>query len=127
MRPMELKLDQYFVHHQLVGPTADYIRRASLGLARDIGTGGYASLVTEYQSRKMAVTVNTESRTAECLYAIYLDFDPDVEAFFEQPPSVDCYRTTKQGIRRLTNYTPDFLVLGKYGPYVVQLKTERKL
>lgn len=123
----QLDLDQYLVRHELTGATADYIRRASSGLARDIGTGGHACVVTEYQSRKMGVTVNTESRTAECIYAIHLDFDSTVEAFFEQPPGIDCHRTTKRGHSRLTNYIPDVLVLSDDGPYVVQVKTEREL
>jgi putative transposase len=120
-------LEAYLAQHHLVGPTADYIIRASAGLARDIGTGGFASVVTEYQSRKMGVTVNTESRTGECAYAIHLDFDPAVEAFFEQPPAIDCYRKTKAGHTRLTNYFPDFLVLGRSGPFVVQVKDEKTL
>lgn len=120
-------LEQYLVRHNLVGATADYIRLSSSELARDIGTTGYACVVTEYQSRKMGVTVNTESRTAECSYAIHLDFDPSVEAFYEQPPSVDCSRTTKRGHLRLVNYIPDVLVLSKNGPYVTQVKTEREL
>ena len=120
-------LDQYLVRHKIAGATADYVLRASAGLARDIGTGGHASVVTEYQSRKMGVTVNTESRTAECVYAIHLDFDNSVEAFFEQPPSIDCYRTTKRGNQRLVNYVPDALVLSDTGPFVAQVKTEREL
>lgn len=120
-------LDQYLVRHQLSGSAADYIRRASAGLARDIGTNGYTCVVTEYQSRKMGVTINTESRTAECLYAIHLDFDPKVEAFFEQPPAIDCHRMTKRGTRRLVNYVPDMLVLSDAGPLVAQVKTEKEL
>jgi putative transposase len=120
-------LDQYLVQQKLVGATADYIRLASSGLARDIGTSGYPCVVTEYQSRKMGTTVNTESRTGECNYAVHLDFDPNVIAFYEQPPQVDCYRTTKRKTKRLTNYIPDMLVLGKTGPFVVQVKLQRRL
>lgn len=120
-------LEAYLAQHHLVGPTTDYIVRASAGLSRDIGTGGFPSVVTEYQSRKMGVTVNTESRTGEFAYAVYLDFDRTVEAFYEQPPSIDCHRRTRSGYTRLENYTPDFLVLGCSGPYVVQVKTEKEL
>lgn len=120
-------LEAYLARHHLVGHTADYIVRASAGLARDIGTSGFASVVTEYQSRKMGVTVNTESRTGECAYAIHLDFDPAVEAFYEQPPAIDCRRQTKAGHTRLMSYFPDFLVLGRSGPFVVQIKDEKTL
>lgn len=120
-------LNQYLVRHAISGAAADYLRRAHAGLARDIGTGSYACVVTEYQSRKMGVTVNTESRTHESVYAIHLDFDGSVEAFFEQPPAVDCHRITKRGNSRLVNYVPDMLVLSDAGPYVVQVKPEREL
>jgi hypothetical protein len=69
-------LDAYLSRHNICIAAADYILRAAAGLARDVGAGGYSCVVTEYQSRKMGVTVNTESRTAELLYAIELDFDP---------------------------------------------------
>ena len=120
-------LNQYLVRHTISGAAADYLRQAHAGLARDIGTGGYACVVTEYQSRKMGVTVNTESRTHESVYALHLDFDGRVEAFFEQPPAVDCRRATKRGHSRLINYVPDMLILSDAGPYVAQVKPEREL
>ncbi|WP_449423978.1 TnsA endonuclease N-terminal domain-containing protein [Rhodanobacter lindaniclasticus] len=75
----------------------------------------------------MGFSVNTESRTGELSYAIHLDFDPDVLAFFEQPPKVDCNRCMKSGKRRLVNYVPDMLVLHKDGPFVAQVKPKDAL
>lgn len=121
------ELEAYLVRHKITGPAADYIRLASVDLARDMGSGGYPSVVTQYQSKKMGVTIHTESRTAECIYAILLDADPSVEAFFEQPPAVDCERQTKAGYVRTYSYVPDMLVLGSKGPFVAQIKTEKEL
>lgn len=120
-------LDDYIAGHRLGQDSADYLRLAAAGLARNVGSSGFTSLKTEYQSRKMGATVNTESRTGELSYAIHLDFDPDVVGFYEQPPQVDCYRATKAGTRRLTNYTPDMLVLHVRGPFVAQVKPKAAL
>jgi putative transposase len=120
-------LHAYLDQHRVSAVAADYIRNAAAGLARDVGTSGYTCLVVEYQSRKMGVTVNTESRTGEFAYALHLDFDDTVVAFYEQPPVVDCFRATKRGNRRLTNYTPDFAVLTRTGPLIVQIKPQKIL
>ena len=121
------ELDAYIVSHDLSQAAADYMRSAAVDLARDVGNSGYTCIKTEYQSLKMGTAVNTESRTGELSYAVHLDFDPDTLAFYEQPPTVDCYRTTKSGNRRLTSHTPDILVLHKDGPFVAQIKTKKAL
>jgi putative transposase len=122
-----VELDAYIVRHRLAQESADYLRLAATDLARNVGNSGFTSLKTEYQSRKMGATVNTESRTGELAYAIHLDFDTDVLGFYEQPPQVDCYRLTKSGKRRLTSYTPDMLVLHVRGPFVAQVKPKAAL
>src|SRR5690606_9373629 len=122
-----LDLESYIVSHDLPPVAADYLRGASRGLSRNVGTSGYASIKTEYQSPKMGTAVNTESRTGELAFAVHLDHDPDVIGFYEQPPAVDCHRVLKSGTSRLIAYRPDFLVLHKEGPCVVQIKPEDKL
>lgn len=122
-----LDLESYIASHDLPPEAADYLRGASRGLSRNVGTTGYASIKTEYQSLKMGTAVNTESRTGELAFAVHLDHDPDVVGFYEQPPAVDCHRVQKSGRSRLIAYRPDFLVLHKEGPCVVQIKPESKL
>ena len=120
-------LEAYISDHELAQETADYIRYAAAGLARDVGGNNYTCIKTEYQSYKMGFSVNTESRTGELSYAIHLDFDPMVVGFFEQPPKVDCSRSLKSGKRRLTTYVPDMLVLHKDGPFLAQIKPKHIL
>jgi len=121
------ELEAYISEHALAQESADYIRCAAAGLARDVGTNSFVCVKTEYQSRKMGFSINTESRTGELAYAIHLDFDADVIAFFEQPPEVDCYRHLKSGARRVTTYVPDILVLHRSGPFVAQIKPKESL
>jgi putative transposase len=120
-------LESYIASHNLQPETADYLRGASKGLSRNVGTSGYASIKTEYQSPKMGTVVNTESRTGELAFALHLDHDADVIGYYEQPPAVDCHRVLKSGKGRLTTYRPDFLVLHKEGPCVIQIKPKNKL
>jgi len=123
----EMDLGKYFVTHNIFGAQAEYIRAAARGLSRDVRPSGHASCVVEYQSFKMGVTVNTESRTAEYVYALQLEYDSSAVAYFEQPPEVDVKRWTKRGYRRTTSYHPDFLVLRNDGPQVIQVKPLAKL
>lgn len=122
-----LDLESYIASHDLLPESADYLRAASRGLSRNVGTSGYASVTTEYQSSKMGTSVNTESRTGELAFAVHLDHDPDVIGYYEQPPAVDCHRALRSGKSRLVTYRPDFLVLHKEGPCVVQIKPKDKL
>ncbi|MBE1162301.1 TnsA endonuclease N-terminal domain-containing protein [Dyella acidiphila] len=123
----ELELDQYLLTWQIIGPASDYIRRSAAGLSRDVRPSKHSSCVVEFQSLKNGVTVSTESRTGELPYAFELDYDNSVLAYYEQPPAVEVSRHTKRGYRRLTRYTPDFLVLTKDGPRVVQVKLRSEL
>lgn len=120
-------LESYIAGHNLQPQAADYLRAASRGLSRNVGTSGYASVKTEYQSAKMGTSINTESRTGELAFAIHLEHDPDVIGYYEQPPVVDCHRALKSGIIRLVPYRTDFLVLHKKGPCAVQIKPADKL
>lgn len=123
----QLELDQYLLARQITGPASDYIRRSAADLSRDVRPSGHSSCVVEFQSFKNGVTVSTESRTGELPYAFELDFDESVLAYYEQPPAVEVRRHTKRGYRRLTRYTPDFLVLANDGPKVVQVKLRTEL
>lgn len=116
------ELDQYIAARQINGSPADYILSAAQGLSRDVRPSGHASMVVEYQSRKMGVTVNAESRTAEYVYVLKLESDDSVIAYYEQPPAVEVRRLTRRGYKRLTPYHPDMLVLRTDGPEVIQVK-----
>lgn len=114
-------LERYLACQRLSVDARHYIEQASLGPSRNVGRGTYPAISGEYQSEKMGVCVNAES-SLEIAYAILLDFDDNVVAYYEQPPAVDCMRTSINGTRRLQTYTPDFLVLEKAGARVIEIK-----
>lgn len=115
-------LDDYLRQRNLSQVTCDYIRRAAEAPSRDVGTTTYRSVVCEYPSQKMGTSIVTESRTGEFAYAVVLEYDTDVIAYFEQPPPVDVVRTNQKGHRGTRLYHPDFLVLRRSGPVVIQIK-----
>ena len=115
-------LDSYLKRHSISERTAAYIREAAIDVSRDVGGTPFPAVVTEFQSDKTLVSVNTESHTGELAFAIHLDMDDDVVAYFEQLPPVDCLRTDKRGKQSSRAYRADYLVLHKTGPHVVQIK-----
>ena len=119
-------LQQYLTRRDLCGEAKGYIQDASLSLSRNVGRSSFPAIAGEYQSLKMGACVNVESGL-EAAFAIYLDFNDEVLGFYEQPPLIDCMRTDSQGRLRLSGYTPDFVVLSKSGPSVVQVKPEKEL
>lgn len=119
-------VEGYLSEHDLRPEAREYIRVCAQGLSRNVGQSGFPSVVTEFQSRKMQCTVNTESRSAEVALAIHLEMDSTVLAYFEQAAPIECMRSTKKG-RRLTSYRADFLVLYRSGPVVLEAKTEERL
>ncbi len=120
-------VDAYTNRHCLPAGASDYIRRAAINVSRDVGQSGYACVVTEFPSLKMGTSIVTESRRGELAFAILSEYDENVLAYYEQPPAVDCRRTSRKGICATRVYRPDFLVLSNIGPSVVQIKTEQAL
>ena len=74
------------------------------------GRGG--NVLVNYQSRKTGIRLLLESRRGEYAGAVLLDQDPNVLAFFAQPPQVDLQLLAPGGeVRGRTRYTPDMLVV----------------
>jgi len=122
----EADICSYITKHQLSLDAADYILRSSSCLARNVGQApGRPSMLIEHCSEKMGCTVNSESYL-EHSYALELEYDDDILAFYEQPATVECLRGPR-GNPRPFPYTPDFLALGTEGPQVIQIKHEKEL
>ena len=121
------ELADYIELHHLTGATAEYLLRAAEGPSRDIGPTYHSSLRGEYQSQKMGWSIAVESRTGEFAYALELEWDSTVLAYYEQPPSVEVDVIKKNGVPLTHLYTPDFLVLRKDGVDVVEVKPGERL
>jgi len=70
------------------------------------------NVITKYQSLKMGVTVNVESRTVEFPALINYEFDSQVLEYYAQPAKLDII-ATDGGFKKpyRLQHTPDFLLL----------------
>jgi putative transposase len=70
------------------------------------------NVITKYQSRKMGVTVDVESRTVEFPALINYEFDSQVLEYYAQPAKLDII-ATDGGLKKpyRLQHTPDFLLL----------------
>lgn len=73
----------------------------------------------EFQSLKLARPVFVDSHL-EYLFAIWLEYEKTVDSYQEQPFQIQYEDNGKQ-----RHYTPDFLVRGHQGDYVVEVKLQK--
>ena len=120
-------LNAYLARVTLSSEADQLIREASKGLSRDVGGGSFPCVITEMQSEKLGVTVNTESRRGEFAYAVHLEFDDEVLGFYEQLPPIDCCRTDKNGKQSMRAYRADYAVLFKDEARIIQVKAQAEI
>ncbi len=122
------ELDIYFKKHKLAIAAREYIDMVrNAESSRLVGRQAGNNVCTEFSSRKMGRSIQTESRTAELPYAIEFEYDDSVYEFWDQPQPITIFRTYKNGVVRPGSHTPDFLLLTDAGPFVVEVKTEESL
>ncbi len=85
------------------------------------------SSASRYPSRKMGVTIQSESLRNE-LPAVYIwDHDDETHEFYDQPPRIQITYTDVLGRKSARNITPDFFVLQDKFTGWVECKTEQWL
>jgi len=98
-----------------------------LGPSRQV-QGRCGNVVINFHSRKIQGRLQLESRRGEFTKAVLLEQDPDVLAYFAQPPEITLNIDTADGRRATTNrYTPDFLVIRKDGIVVQETRDGERL
>lgn len=101
----------------------NYIRATRRGRpSRMVGAQAKSSVTSFISSEKMGFSVSAESRTGEKAFIVLSEYDERVLELWDQPEPVIIERTDKKGRKRRGSYTPDFLLLGKDGPEVVEVK-----
>lgn len=95
--------------------------------SRNVGALAISNVCSAIYSHKMRTTITTESRTAERAFFLLCEYDDNVLEIWEQPQPIKIQITNKKGVKQRIAYTPDFLVLTKKGPRVIEVKTEGKL
>lgn len=97
---------------------------------RRVGSGG-KNVPVRYQSRKMGVTIQAESRTVEFAGIYLMEHDPSVLEFWDQPPSITLHYPAKLkngGTRNIgVLHTPDYFVIREDALGWEEWKTEEEL
>jgi putative transposase len=98
--------------------------------SRRVGSGG-KNVPVRYQSRKMGLTIQAESRTVEFAGAYVMEHDAEVFEFWDQPPSISLHYPVKlkNGRTRTIGvlHTPDYFVMRKDALGWEEWKTEADL
>jgi hypothetical protein len=129
-----LNQNQYILYIEIHKPSRlvrDYIdlTRASQG-SRQPGAFATKNITCAISSTKMGRTITVESRGPERSFAIFCEYDNEIKEYWNQPEPIEVIRHNKHGTAIRKPYTPDFLVLTKNGPKLIEvkpLKTVRRL
>jgi len=122
------ELEYYFTKHQVTQAAQEYIEMVrNSAPSRLVGRNARNNVCTNFCSKKMGMTIQTESHTAEFLFAIEWEYDDSIIEFWDQPAPVSIKRTYKNGSKRAGSYTADFLLITTTGPCVVEVKTGKNI
>jgi putative transposase len=123
----DLEFTQWCERLQLGEAARQYIESVRYSdPARAVTSNGKGNICTAVASQNMGVTINTESRTAEFVFAREFEFDENVLEFWDQPQPVPVLRHRSSKARWET-YTPDYLVLWKDAVAVFEVKKQEHL
>ncbi len=100
----------------------EYVVASKHAPSRPVGANAYTNLCSFIPSKKMEMTISTESFSAERSFAFLCEYDESVYEYYDQPQPVMIKKTNKNGKLRNTSYTPDFLIETTTGICVVEVK-----
>lgn len=124
----DIEFDAYCAKHSVSQAARDYIETTrNSDPSRLVGTNARHNVCGRFASRKMGAAIQTESRTAEFVFAVECEYSPHVLEFWDQPPPIPIQKLTPAGKRRAASYTPDYLLLSDSGPEVIEVKARSKL
>lgn len=100
----------------------EYILASKHAPSRMVGVHAFKNLCSFIPSKKMGITISTESFSAERAFALLCEYDDSVYGYYDQPQPVMIKKTDKNGKLRSVSYTPDFLIETKNGVCVIEVK-----
>jgi len=119
----ESEFEDYCGQVGLSGQAREYVERVrSSDPSRMVGTRAKNNIVSFVSSEKMGMTISTESRMPERAFVTLCEHDGRVLEFWDQPEQIKVVILDKNGRERRIWYTPDFMVLGRDGVIIVEVK-----
>ena len=124
----DFELEKYLEKYYVPLCACDYIRETrKKEPARLVGSRAGTHVTTSFASKKMRRTIQTESSTGELAASIDFESDDDVLEYRDQCPPIKVRRKSKKGKIKEGVYTPDFLILTKNGPEVIECKPMKEI
>lgn len=113
---------------KLCAAAVEYISAVRAGPpARRVGDTARGNVCARIPSKGTGLTVQAESRTCEALFVYESELSPDVLEVWDQPMPLQLRRDKGTKGTHVANYTPDFLVLRRHGPALVECKPHTAL
>ena len=106
------RIERLLVDHGVNERGVDLVRSVRDGAPARAVDGKGGNVCGRYPSRKMAVTIQYESRTVEFPFVISCETDDAVLGYYDQPCALSLNYVSASGRRVVVSHTPDFLVLG---------------
>lgn len=122
----DIELHRYMLsEHQLTAAAQNYIiETRSSEPSRMVGKNANTNVCSWIVSEKMmSSTVSVESRSAERAFYLMCEYDDRILEIWPQCPAQKIEKYDKNGRLIKGSYTPDFLILTKDGPRVIEVKT----
>lgn len=122
------ELNQFFRIHELSPSAIDYINNVrNSEPSRRVGSHSKNNVCSWIVSKKMQLTISTESRSAERAFFTLSEYDDSVYEIWDQPEAIDVVRHMKSGKTRRGHYSPDFLILRNSGAAIIEVKTKDEI
>lgn len=119
----ERDFENYCRQVGLSGLAREYVERVrSSEPSRMVGTRAKSNIVSFVSSEKMGMTISTESRMPERAFVTLCEHDSRVLEFWDQPEQIKVVIQDKNDRTKSIWYTPDFMVLGRDGVVLVEVK-----
>ena len=122
------QFNEYVAAQNLSLSSMEYIQEVrSSQASRMVGIRTINNVVSFVPSKKMGLTLSTESRGPERAFLLMSEYDERVLEIWDQPLPIQILRTDVNGRKIKRWYTPDFLVLTTDGPVIVEVKSEQSI
>lgn len=95
--------------------------------SRVVGQYATGNVCGNYSSPSMGCSIQYESHGSELALILRWERDPNVLAYFDQPPPVELFRKDKNGRNIRTTYTPDYLVITRNSIEIDEAKPGAKI
>ncbi|TAM23959.1 MAG: hypothetical protein EPN68_09565 [Rhodanobacter sp.] len=118
----------YCERTKLSAAAVDYISAVrSSPPSRRVGDNARCNVCARIPSKKIGLTVQAESRTCEAVFVYEAELSSDVLEIWDQPTPIQLRRDRGAKGTHVSTYTPDYLLLRRDGPALIECKTAEGL